>query len=112
MNPYQKFVSAHAQFFYGGKKMPLGNISPPNKSNPAPDAPAVLIFSPHPDDECIIGGLALRLLREAKMRVVNVAVTLGSNKQRQLPRWLELKSACGWIGFRFDQTAPDGMEKS
>ena len=26
-----------------------------------PDAPRALIFSPHPDDECIIGGLALRL---------------------------------------------------
>jgi LmbE family N-acetylglucosaminyl deacetylase len=37
-----------------------------------------LIFSPHPDDECIIGGLALRLLREAKWNVINVAVTLGS----------------------------------
>ncbi|HZF00825.1 MAG TPA: PIG-L family deacetylase [Methylomirabilota bacterium] len=111
MNPYRKFVSAHTQLFAGGKSLPLGNIPPPNKSNPAPDAPVALIFSPHPDDECVTGGLALRLLRETKMRVVNIAVTLGSNKERRQPRLLELKNACGWIGFELEQIAPNGLEK-
>ena len=43
---------------------PLGgfpNLSPPEMAD---DAPRVLIFAPHPDDECIIGGLALRLMRD------------------------------------------------
>ena len=78
---------------------------------PAADAPAVLIFSPHPDDECIVGGLALRLMREAGMRVINVAVTQGSNKERQQPRLQELRNACNWIGFGLVQTAPNGLEK-
>jgi len=67
-----------------------------------------MLFSPHPDDECIIGGLALRLMREAGMRVVNVAVTLGSNKERRAARRVESKNACDWIGFELEET---GLEK-
>jgi LmbE family N-acetylglucosaminyl deacetylase len=111
VNPYKKYVSSHARLFTGGKSLPLGGFSPRKKSAPAPDAPVALIFSPHPDDECIIGGLALRLMREAGMRVVNVAVTLGSDKKRRATRLCELKDACNFLGFKLEQTAPDGLEK-
>src|SRR5271154_1763932 len=111
MNPYQKFVSAFARLTADGKKLPLGKIRPPRKIKVKPDAPVAMIFSPHPDDECIIGGLALRLVREAEMRVINVAVTLGSKKERQQARWRELKKACGLIGFGLEKTAPNGLEK-
>jgi LmbE family N-acetylglucosaminyl deacetylase len=111
VNPYRQFVSDFARLAAEGKSFPLGGIPPHNKSPAAPDAPVALIFSPHPDDECIISGLALRLLREAGMRVVNVAVTLGSNQKRRPSRWQELKSACDWLDFELEQTAPDGLEK-
>ena len=75
------------------------------------DAPRALIFSPHPDDECIIGGLALRLVREAGMRVVNVAVTQGSRADRQDARWNELQAACDYLGFDLVATAPRGLER-
>jgi LmbE family N-acetylglucosaminyl deacetylase len=75
------------------------------------DAPRALIFSPHPDDECIIGGLGLRLLREAGMRVVNVAVTQGSRADRQDARWRELEAACDYLGFDLIATAPRGLER-
>jgi LmbE family N-acetylglucosaminyl deacetylase len=110
MNPYHNFVFSFAQLVAAGKSLPLGGIPPHNKSKPAADAPVVLIFSPHPDDECLIGGFALRLLREARMRVINVAVTQGSNPERQQPRLQELKDACGWLGFELEQTAPNGLE--
>lgn len=112
MNPYLEFVSSFAGLVAGGKSLPLGGISPqrPSKSAP-PDTPAAIIFSPHPDDECIIGGLALRLMREAGVRVINVAVTQGSNPERQQPRWHELKNACDYLGFDLEQTAPNGLEK-
>ncbi len=58
-----------------------------------------MIFSPHPDDECITGGLALRLLREAKWNVINVAVTLGSKRETAVARLRELKNACDFLGF-------------
>jgi len=111
MNPYHPFVSQFARLVVEGKTLPLGGIPARTQTEPSPDAPAALIFSPHPDDECIIGGLALRLLREAGIRVVNIAVTLGSNKERQQPRWRELQNACGWLGFALEAAAPDGLEK-
>jgi LmbE family N-acetylglucosaminyl deacetylase len=111
MNPYRDFVSSFARLVAGGKSLPLGQVPRPPRPEPAPDAPIALIFSPHPDDECIIGGLALRLMREAKIRVINVAVTHGSNKERQAGRLQELKNACDWLGFELEQTAPNGLEK-
>ena len=111
MNPYEKFAAAFAELVSQGKSLPLGGIAPQTRNAPPADAPTALIFSPHPDDECIIGGFALRLSREAGIRVINVAVTQGSNKQRQSGRWNELKNACDWIGFGLEQTAPNGLEK-
>lgn len=107
MNPYQQFVSAFVQLSAQGKSL-TGAVPPKKKVQPPPGAPVALIFSPHPDDECIIGGLALRLMREAAMRVVNVAVTLGSNQERRAARLAELKNACDWIGFELEET---GLEK-
>jgi LmbE family N-acetylglucosaminyl deacetylase len=110
MNPYRKFVSEFSRLVSEGKTLPLGGIPP--HGNPAANAnvPTALIFSPHPDDECIIGGLALRLQREAGLRVINIAVTLGSKKDRQEGRWQELKNACSWLGFDLERTGPSGLE--
>jgi len=107
INPYQKFVSAIAEATAKGKSLPLGGIIQPKKKSPSPDAPVVMLVSPHPDDECIIGGLPLRLMREAGMRAVNVAVTLGSNIERRPARLAELKSACRWIGFELENAGLD-----
>jgi N-acetylglucosamine malate deacetylase 1 len=111
MNPYQQFVADFARLMTEGKSLPLGGIEPVGKTKAPANAPVALIFSPHPDDECIIGGLALRLMRECGMRIINVAVTHGSNKKRQAGRWQELKNACDWIGFELERTGPDGLEK-
>lgn len=54
----------------------------------------VMILSPHPDDESIVGSLALRLQHENNAHIVNIAVTLGSNKDRQKARMQELENAC------------------
>jgi LmbE family N-acetylglucosaminyl deacetylase len=108
--PYHRFVSELERLQREGRGFPLGGFPTPPRKTPAPDAPTVLIFSPHPDDECIIGGMALRLQREAGMRIVNVAVTQGSNKARQEARWKELTDACRYLGFDLVRTAPGGLE--
>ena len=110
MNPYHRYVSELARLVREGRTFPLGGFSRPAQPSLAPDAPRALIFSPHPDDECIIGGLAVRLMREAGMRVINVAVTQGSNKARQSARLAELQAACGYLRFDLIQTAPGGLE--
>jgi LmbE family N-acetylglucosaminyl deacetylase len=111
MNPYHQFVYSFARLFAEGKSLPLGGILSRHQSASPQNASVALIFSPHPDDECIIGGLALRLLRETGLRVINVAVTQGSNPGRQQPRLQELKNACECLGFELEQTAPNGLEK-
>src|SRR5881296_1029453 len=111
MNPYQTFVSEITAAVQNARKAPLGGFAMPAKPVHDQAAPRALIFSPHPDDEVIIGGLALRLLREARWNVVNVAVTQGSKKERQAERFQELKNCCECIGFGLVQTAPGGLEK-
>lgn len=111
MNPYHHFVSEYARMAREGKLFPLGTSAPLPRPLIARDAPKVLIFSPHPDDEVIIGGLALRLMREANWNIINVAVTQGSKKERQAERLTELKKCCECIGFGLVQTAPHGLEK-
>jgi LmbE family N-acetylglucosaminyl deacetylase len=111
MNPYDAFVSDYSKLILSGKKLPLGNLElREDARRPKPDAPVALIFGPHPDDECITGALPLRLLREAGMRVVIIAVTLGSNPARRAARWGEMARACQWIGFDFETAAPGGLE--
>lgn len=111
MNPYLTFVEASVKAIQDAQGAPLGGFAPcPRPVLPA-DAPTALIFSPHPDDECIVGGLALRLLRTGGMKVTNVAVTQGSNKQRQGPRFAELQGACNYLGFGLIQVQEGGLEK-
>jgi LmbE family N-acetylglucosaminyl deacetylase len=111
MNPYHQLATEYVRLARAGKTCPIGGFaSAPQPSLPA-DAPKALIFSPHPDDECITGGLALRLLREAGMKVINVAVTQGSNRARQAERLVELENACRYLGFGLLATGPRGLEK-
>ena len=104
LTPYHQFVAEIARLVHEGKQFPLGGFPKPPRPPLAADAPRALIFSPHPDDECIIGALALRLQREAGFRIVNVAVTQGSNKARQAARWEELRDACDYLDFELVET--------
>lgn len=111
MNPYTKFVAEAVRAVSEAKKLPLGGIPPAPRPQLPPDAPRALFFAPHPDDETISGGLALRLLREAKFNVINVAVTQGSKKERQAERLAELRQACDYLGFGLQTTGPNGLER-
>jgi len=111
MNPYHKYVSEYVRLLKEGRTYPLGNFKAAPRPEIAPDAPTALFFAPHPDDECIVGGMAVRLAREARMKVINVAVTQGSKKERQAARLLELQAACDYMAFGLITTGPGGLEK-
>lgn len=111
MTPYHQLVSEYARLLKEGRSYPLGTFSPAPKPELPAEAPQALFFSPHPDDECISGGIAVRLMRQGRMRVSNVAVTLGSKKERQAGRLQELQNACNYLGFGLIPTAPNGLEK-
>jgi len=70
----------------------------------------VLMIMPHPDDETIVGALALRFLKECGRRVIVLCATLGSNRDRQLARHDELKAACAYIGFEARTVGARGLE--
>jgi len=72
----------------------------------------ILILSPHPDDESIIGSLPLRLQLENNAHIINVAVTLGSKKNRQKERLKELKNACEVLDIEFDVLSDDWTTKA
>jgi LmbE family N-acetylglucosaminyl deacetylase len=111
MNPYQQFVTASVRLVKEARSFPLGGFPPAPRPSLAPDAPKALFFAPHPDDETIVGGLALRIFREAKMNLINVAVTQGSKRERQAGRLVELQNACNYLGYGVETTGPHGLEK-
>jgi LmbE family N-acetylglucosaminyl deacetylase len=110
MNPYESFVTDHVRLMQDGKQHPLGGFPAPAKPPIPPDAPKALLFSPHPDDEAVVGGLPLRMQREQHWNVINVAVTQGSNKARQHERLKELAGCCSYLGFGLIQTRDYGLE--
>ena len=76
-----------------------------------PNRPCAIIVSPHPDDESLMGGLPYRLSRENDWQIVNVAVTLGSNKDRRAARKEELSKACAILHFSCVLLEEQGSEK-
>jgi LmbE family N-acetylglucosaminyl deacetylase len=110
MNPYETFVAEFAGIVEKHKHLPLGGLPMPTNRKVGTDGPKALIFAPHPDDEVIIGGLPLRLMREKGFHVINVAVTQGSSKARQAERWKELSACCEYIGFGLIATREGGLE--
>jgi LmbE family N-acetylglucosaminyl deacetylase len=111
MNPYQGLVAQYARLANESRLYSKGAFAPLARPHVDPGAGCALFFAPHPDDECIIGGLALRLMREARLKVINVAVTQGSKKERQAERLRELQNACRYIGFDLVTTGPGGLER-
>jgi len=109
MTPYHKLVSDYARLLKKGRTFPLGIFNPASRPEIPANAPKALFFAPHPDDECIVGAMAVRLMRQARMNLINVAVTLGSKKERQQGRLHELQNACNYLGFSLVTTAPDGL---
>ncbi len=59
----------------------------------------ILVCSPHPDDESLTSGLALRLQHESGAQVTNLALTLGSNAKRRAARHGEMLNACRVLGY-------------
>ena len=107
--PYAAFVHGLARQIKEARALPLGEGPRPVAPPLSADAPRVLVFSPHPDDESITAALPLRLRREAGCAVSVVAVTQGSREDRQLARFEEMGEACGHLGFGLIPTGPRGL---
>ncbi len=111
MNSYKQFVHETLEILEKAGKIPFGNAEFPPLLEQQMNAPVGIIFAPHPDDECINGGLPLRLLRENDFRIINVPVTLGSNPERRIERIKELENACRFLNFEVEFAAENGFEE-
>lgn len=60
---------------------------------------SILIIPPHPDDECLMGGLPLRFSQEFQTQVSVMPYSLGSKLDRKKERQEELKNACTTLNF-------------
>ncbi len=60
----------------------------------------LLIIAPHPDDECLMSGLALRAKEECGTEVAVLAYGFGSDPSRQEERKKEFKKALQVLGFK------------
>lgn len=94
MNPYLKFVQEVQATVEGAKGLSVSGTRATTKSDSK-----VLLFAPHPDDECIFGLLPLRLQQEANKQIINIPVTFGRNTERQAARSQELDDACAYLGW-------------
>ena len=102
MNPYLAFV----ENIQNGIRQAQGLAV--SGTHPCVESPSkVLLFSPHPDDECITGLLPLRLMRETGRQIVNIPVTFGSNPERQSGRSDELAAACAYLGWDIQRGRDD-----
>jgi LmbE family N-acetylglucosaminyl deacetylase len=107
-----RFVQANINAMKAGKSIPLGPSAKPLQA-PAVKAGVgvplkVVVCSPHPDDEALVGALPLRLHRECGAKVTNCAITLGSNPGQRERRLRELKAACLALGFELQLASPPG----
>lgn len=96
---FADFVRRFSALLDEGRRIPLAPAAAPERPAAKPGAPRVLILAPHPDDECIVGGLPLRLARELGWSVRVAAVTCGSRVDRRAPRVDELRGACAYLGW-------------
>ena len=109
MKSYRDFVASISNAIDDAGNLPLGQAKAESRTELPADAPKVLLFSPHPDDEVITGILPLRLLRQSGHRVINVAVTLGRHKDRKMARLEELRGCCKYIGFELMLISENGI---
>jgi LmbE family N-acetylglucosaminyl deacetylase len=110
MRSYLEYVETIEKAMRDAEKLPAPALKPAAFPKAATGAKTVAVISPHPDDEMLIGLLALRFMRECGAKVVDIAATLGSNRERQSARWAELKNACASIGFTPRTFGERGLE--
>lgn len=107
--PYTHFIETFVRLQDEARTLPLGDLPPVPAPRVMDNAPRVLVFAPHPDDESITGALPLRLRRELSYRVCVVAVTQGSRVDRQEERLQEMYGACHFLGFEVITTRQNGL---
>ena len=96
-----------------GRSIPVGPsakpLIAPSLASSSVEGATVLVASPHPDDEALIGALPLRLRLESGVRVVNCALTLGRDLSERPRRWTEVQASCRALDFELIAPGESGF---
>lgn len=106
VNSYLDYIREFTKLLERAKELRLSNDAGVRHSfnlKAKNTSKTVILFAPHPDDECIFGGCAIRMRDECDARVVVVPVSLGSNVARKEERLSEIEIACSVLGFSLDR---------
>ncbi len=94
---------------HGGKNPILPSMVKPEG---LPQSPKILILAPHPDDECLMAGYALRAKEDWGSEVYVLPYSYGSRIERRLPRCKEMQAAVEVLGFHWlDSRSNSQMER-
>jgi len=98
-----RFANANVRAMEAGKAIPSGPsaralVAPPVEP-PAGQRLKVVVCSPHPDDEALVGALPLRMRLELGAAVTDCAITFGSKLDQRPRRLRELEASCRALGF-------------
>ena len=105
-----RYVQANIKAMKAGEAIPLGPsarplVAPVVEAAQGPPV-KIVVCSPHPDDEALVGALPLRMRQECGAAVTNCAITLGSNPSQRERRLRELKAACAALSFDLTIASP------
>ncbi len=108
---YSQYIESIAQQFAQlSGQSPV--LTPLVKPTGISDQPRILILSPHPDDECLMAGYALRMQEEWSAEVTVVPFSYGSDVSKRAARSQELKEALSVLGFKLlDPRKNQSMDK-
>ena len=110
-----RYTQGTVKAMEAGSAIPIGPSARRLIAPPSPEVATrrakVMVCSPHPDDEALVGALPVRMRRESGARIINCAITLGSNVEQRPRRLRELESACRVLGFELlVANHPSGFE--
>jgi len=108
-SPYAQYVQSMVSHYVQLSASSSGNSSSNNvqasqllplvKPSGLSEHPTIVILAPHPDDECLMAGAALRMQEEWDAQVIVIPYGYGSNIARRNSRAQELADAVSVLGF-------------
>ena len=99
----ESYVTSFSELFKEGIQHSEIQQAPPPLTS---QRPLVAMISPHPDDECLVAGVALRLRQEVGAQLVNIPLSYGSNPETWPRRTHELTQACAQLGMALHDVPP------
>ncbi len=114
------FVRQQSALWYATIGQDAGAPGPLSATGLEP-AGTLLLVAPHPDDECLMSGFALRAREEWGTRVIVLPYSYGSRVERRPERQEELKRAIACLGFelfdprenpRLEELSPSDLARS